>query len=163
MASRTTIYLVRHAKAGNRKQYRGDDLLRPLSPIGRRQADAIAGRLGSGSSAAAIDRIITSPALRCVATVAPLADRLALRLGVRDWLREGTPPVEAFVALLRIAEDSGGAVVACTHGDVIWALLDMLETAGLDLGSLAVAPKASTWELTVTDGMVTAARLEQAP
>ena len=36
------LYLVRHAKAGDRAAWKGDDRLRPLSKEGRRQADSLA-------------------------------------------------------------------------------------------------------------------------
>jgi 8-oxo-dGTP diphosphatase len=39
------LYLVRHAKAGRRSAYTGDDRMRPLSGPGRRQAKAIGKRL----------------------------------------------------------------------------------------------------------------------
>ena len=40
-----SIFVVRHAKAGSRDSWDGDDLLRPLTKAGRRQAEAVADRL----------------------------------------------------------------------------------------------------------------------
>ena len=40
-----SLFVVRHAKAGSRRDWDGDDSLRPLSKDGRRQADAVAARL----------------------------------------------------------------------------------------------------------------------
>ena len=37
-----SLFLVRHAKAGNRSEWQGDDHIRPLTPKGWRQAEAIA-------------------------------------------------------------------------------------------------------------------------
>ena len=47
------IHLVRHAHAGNRSAWRGDDRVRPLSAKGRAQADAIADALERGVPAGA--------------------------------------------------------------------------------------------------------------
>ena len=41
------LLLVRHAKAGNRQDWAGDDRLRPLSAAGARQADELARRLAT--------------------------------------------------------------------------------------------------------------------
>ena len=68
-----TIHLVRHARAGSRSRWKGDDSLRPLSKVGRTQADGIAKRLANEP----VDLIVSSPYLRCVDTVAPLVERLA--------------------------------------------------------------------------------------
>ena len=59
-----------------------------------------------------------SPYVRCVETVEPLATVLGLRLEHDDHLGEGMGSAAA--ELLR--EDG---VVACTHGDVVDALLDI--------------------------------------
>ena len=63
------LYLVRHAKAGGRQEWRGDDRLRPLSKEGRRQADSLARRLARLTTG----DLLSSPYLRCVQTVEPLA------------------------------------------------------------------------------------------
>ncbi len=45
MSSADVIYLVRHAKAGERRVWDGDDEARPLSKLGWKQSEAIAKRL----------------------------------------------------------------------------------------------------------------------
>ncbi len=57
-AAEAPVYLVRHAKAGDRQAWPGDDLSRPLSKTGRRQAKALV-RVLSGRM---IERILSSPA-----------------------------------------------------------------------------------------------------
>ena len=42
------LYLVRHAKAGSRHDFHGNDRLRPLSKAGHRQAEALALAVGRG-------------------------------------------------------------------------------------------------------------------
>jgi 8-oxo-(d)GTP phosphatase len=57
-----TVYLNRHAKAGDRDSWADDDRLRPLSGRGHLQARALADLLGD----ATFDRILSSPFVRCM-------------------------------------------------------------------------------------------------
>ena len=66
----TTVLLLRHASAGSRREWEGDDCGRPLDRKGRRQATALAVAL----AARGIDRIRSSPYLRCLQTVEPIAE-----------------------------------------------------------------------------------------
>jgi 8-oxo-(d)GTP phosphatase len=100
--------LVRHASAGDRRDWEGDDRLRPLDAKGRRQAEELVEQLAAHSPR----RVVSSPYVRCVATVEPLAAELGLEVELDERLAEGAG--RAAVELLR--EDG---VVACTHGDVI--------------------------------------------
>jgi phosphohistidine phosphatase SixA len=100
--------LVRHASAGERRDWEGDDRLRPLDAKGRRQAEELVEQLAARSPR----RVVSSPYVRCVATVEPLAAELGLEVELDERLAEGAG--RAAVELLR--EDG---VVACTHGDVI--------------------------------------------
>jgi phosphohistidine phosphatase SixA len=104
--------LLRHASAGERSDWDGEDRLRPLDARGLRQAEALAGLLG----ALGIDRIVSSPYLRCVQTVEPLGAALGLAVEHDDRLAEGSG--DAARELL-----AGAGVVACTHGDVVERLL----------------------------------------
>jgi 8-oxo-dGTP pyrophosphatase MutT (NUDIX family)/phosphohistidine phosphatase SixA len=108
LASRSLV--VRHARAGDRRAWRGDDGLRPLDGKGRRQARALAETLTPFS----VSRVLSSPALRCVQTVQPLAEALGLAVEPRDELAEGA---EAGPARALLAREPGGSVL-CTHGDV---------------------------------------------
>jgi broad specificity phosphatase PhoE len=141
-------YLIRHAKAGDRGAWQGPDELRPLTKGGTRQADALAERLGGDS----IGRVISSPAVRCVDTVRPLAERLGVKLERDLDLMEGMGPDGA--ARLAAEAASGSAIVLCTHGDVIWELLTDLEGAGVPLTAGIPAKKGSFWVLEVADGAV---------
>ena len=104
--------LLRHASAGERDDWDGDDELRPLDARGRRQAAALAELLQPFE----VRRVVSSPYVRCVQTVEPLAAALGLRVEQDDRLAEGEGAAAA--ALLR--EDG---VVCCTHGDVVEAVL----------------------------------------
>jgi phosphohistidine phosphatase SixA len=109
-----TSILLRHASAGDKRRWSGDDRLRPLDARGVRQAADLVELLRP----LGIRRVVTSPYVRCVETVEPLATALGLRLEHDDHLGEGMG--SAATELLR--EDG---VVACTHGDVVDALLDI--------------------------------------
>jgi phosphohistidine phosphatase SixA len=107
-----TSVLLRHARAGDRTEWEDDDRLRPLDERGRRQAEELVELLRP----IGVRRIVSSPYVRCVQTVEPLAAALGLELELDGLLAEGTG--DAALALL--AENG---VVACTHGDVVEAIL----------------------------------------
>jgi phosphohistidine phosphatase SixA len=105
-----SVILLRHASAGDRKTWNGDDLLRPLDKRGRAQAVALRDEL----RARGVQCVLSSPYVRCLQTVAPLE----LEIVPDERLAEGAP-VETTLALLHGLDDA----VACTHGDVIEAVL----------------------------------------
>jgi len=141
------VFLVRHAKAGDRRKWEGADLLRPVSKKGRKQADALVALFADLDVA----RILSSPSVRCVQTVQPLADRCGIKVEETEALAEGANPPEV-VRLAREAAGEDGAVVLCTHGDVIPTLLDTLAlTDGLKLPEDYPCAKGSTWRL-IPDG-----------
>jgi 8-oxo-dGTP diphosphatase len=109
------VYLVRHARAGKRGEWEGDDRLRPLDERGMRQAQGLIEQL----SGREIERILSSPYVRCVETVEPLAEARGLPLEPEEAFAEGAGS-EAALDLLRGA---GGGVVACVHGDLVEELL----------------------------------------
>ena len=103
-----TSVLLRHASAGDRDAWDGNDRLRPLDARGRRQAAALIEVLRTVH----VRRVVASPSVRCVETVEPLAAALGLPLEQDHRLHEGSG--RAAVDLMH--EDG---VVCCTHGDVI--------------------------------------------
>lgn len=147
------IHVVRHAHAGDRESWTLNDDLRPLSPRGVAQAD----RLAALSERPAA--IWSSPSLRCVGTLLPMARRHDVELRTTDVLYEGQGAV-AMLALVLAAVDH--PVVVCTHGDIVADLLGILERGGVGLPVLK-AEKASTWTLEVVDGRVRAARYTAPP
>jgi 8-oxo-(d)GTP phosphatase len=136
-ALRSLVLLVRHAKAGDRDEWVGDDRQRPLDRRGRRQAEALVTPLAGY----AIARILSSPYVRCVETVEPLAARLGLPIEPEDALAEGES-AHAVLALLRRL--GPGPLVLCTHGDVVEALV----------GDSMPKKKGSTWLLAGREGGV---------
>jgi phosphohistidine phosphatase SixA len=109
------VYLVRHGRAGHRGEWDGDDRLRPLDERGRRQAELLVGQLEGRE----IGRIASSPYVRCVDTVVPLAKARSLELEATDALAEGAT---AFDALALFASTEVPLVVSA-HGDLVEDLL----------------------------------------
>jgi phosphohistidine phosphatase len=72
----TTLFLLRHAHAGDPARWRGDDAVRPLSDKGRRQSERL-GRLLAGTGEGP-DLLITSPLVRAAET----AEIVATALGI---------------------------------------------------------------------------------
>jgi phosphohistidine phosphatase SixA/predicted NUDIX family NTP pyrophosphohydrolase len=149
------LALVRHAKASDRLAWSEDDRLRPLTKKGRRQAEGLVERFeGRG-----VDRIISSPYVRCVQTVRPLALARHLPVEEEEVLAEASelPQVLAFLRGL------SGAVVLCSHGDVIPSVVLHLEQRGLGLVDPPDWKKGSTWFLERDGGLFTAARYVPPP
>jgi 8-oxo-dGTP diphosphatase len=146
-----TAYLVRHAKAGARSAWVEDDRLRPLSKAGRRQAEALA----TVFRGLEVDRVISSPYVRCVQTVRPLALDRGLPVETSEALAEGASPDRA-LALLE--ETVHTPAVLCTHGDVVPAVVLHLAEAGTDLLGERDWKKGSVWVLERQDGRVERAR-----
>lgn len=147
------IYLVRHGKAGSRRRWTGPDDQRPLSRPGREQAAALV-RLFAGRT---LERIVSSPYLRCTQTLEPLAEERGIPLETSDALAEGAP-VDGALSLA-LASGQTGPTALCTHGDVIELLLDELlrRDVPLETHSGIELKKGSTWILHVLDGEVVAA------
>lgn len=113
-AAAATHLVVRHASAGDTSAWHGDDRLRPLDERGCRQAVALAGVLASFRAA----RLVSSPYVRCTATLEPAAGRLGLPLEESELLAEGSTARDVLDVLAR-----GDRIAVCSHGDVLEALL----------------------------------------
>jgi 8-oxo-dGTP diphosphatase len=94
------IYFVRHAKAGERRLWEGDDVDRPLSKTGWIQSTAVARRLAKKDVAA----LYASPYIRCMQTLEPLGDLTGLKVQADRRLFEGEP-FEPVLDLLNEVED----------------------------------------------------------
>ncbi|WP_252441904.1 NUDIX hydrolase [Pseudonocardia humida] len=151
-----TVVLVRHAKAGSRSRWDGDDALRPLSGAGRRQAEALAPFLPLLGP----DRLFTAVPLRCRQTLVPVAERLGGApiddeplFGEDHYWDDPAAARERLLALAAL----GGVTMIASQGGVIPDLVGTLaKSAGIDPDDVP-AKKASTWVLTFVDGVVHAA------
>ena len=84
-----------------------------------------------------VDRIASSPYVRCRDSVVPLARALDLEIEERDELAEGAVADELWSLVAELAPTTA---VLCTHGDIL----------GLLLGE--EPEKGSTWLVDVEDG-----------
>lgn len=107
-----TSVLLRHASAGDRDDWDGPDLLRPLDSRGRRQAAELVELLRPYG----LRRILSSPYVRCLETVEPLGAALGLPVEEDERLTEGAGP-----GARELLQEDG--VLACTHGDVVFEVL----------------------------------------
>jgi 8-oxo-dGTP diphosphatase len=139
MSNPDVIYLVRHAKAGERRVWEGDDRARPLSKVGHKQSEVIAERLVAKGATS----LFSSPYVRCVQTLEPLAERLGVEIRCDPRLAEGEP-FEPVLDLL--AEVDNGAVLS-SHGDIIPAVVQALARRGMEVQTSPDWRKASIWVL----------------
>ena len=143
--------MVRHADAGQRSEWKGPDVSRPLSHRGRRQAEGLAHLLDDDG----ITRLLASPSTRCVQTLEPLGKHLGLTVEPDERLAEGTGARGA----LEIAEElAGTGVVLCSHGDVIPDVLEAVVRDGAKLRDDLRWQKASTWVLSRDGGRIAKGR-----
>jgi broad specificity phosphatase PhoE len=154
-----TLYVLRHARAGRRSTWKGDDILRPLTKVGRRQAAGVVDLLGER----AVARIVSSPYVRCRQSVEPLAASLRLPVDLADSLGEGSELHEVLRLLDKVGDDD---TVLCTHGDIIRLLLDHLRSEGVKVrrrNGVPVMEKGSVWELETKRGTVVRATYHRPP
>ena len=150
-AGDASVYLVRHAKSGSRTDWTEGDELRPLSKKGRRQAEALV----KAFRGVEIERVISSPYVRCVQTVRPLALDRGLPVETSDALVEGAQTPEALALLAELADTP---TVVCSHGDVIPAVVLHLAERGVAIGAERDWQKGSVWVLERQDGRFVRAR-----
>jgi 8-oxo-dGTP diphosphatase len=129
----STVLLVRHASAGVRSDWKGDDRGRPLDERGLRQAEGLVDLIGERRPT----RVLSSGYTRCSQTVEPLAKALGLDVEEANELAEGASPDDLHDLIGRL---NGELPVLCTHGDVVEALVG------------EEGEKGSTWVLKIERG-----------
>jgi phosphohistidine phosphatase SixA len=133
------VFLVRHAHAGSRSGWQGDDAARPLSPKGHAQAAAIAAFLAG----APITYLGSSPAVRCVETLAPLVPDLEIDVHVLPELAEGSDVDGAVELVLSLAKSNAAL---CAHGDLIPLVIEALVDRGMSVTTEPItSQKGSVW------------------
>ncbi len=111
------VYLIRHAHAGAKREWDGPDGLRPLSGRGLLQAATLVDQLAG----LPVERILSSPTVRCRQTVEPLATVRGLGVDDDDTLAVGAP-TDDLERLL--ADPANEHTVVCTHGESIGELFE---------------------------------------
>ena len=151
----TTVLLVRHAHAGDRHGWRGDDARRPLDDRGCRQAAALAALLPAWAPTS----VVSAPVVRCTSTVEPAARSAGLPVAQEAVFGEAAGDPAAALSRLRELAAPGGCVVVCSQGSVVPELVRGLAAeAGLDVGEVT-ARKGSVWALTLQEGRLVDADL----
>lgn len=144
------VLMVRHASAGDRTNWDGDDKLRPLDEIGWEQAQDLVRLLARFD----VEQIVSADYLRCTQTVLPLAEALGLPIDEDDlFSEEGYPAHEQeAIHMVRKLGESLLATVVCSQGDVIPDLMGRLAAEDhVDLPDPLPKKKGSTWAL-IFDG-----------
>jgi 8-oxo-dGTP diphosphatase len=145
------FFFIRHAKAGSRSHWEQDDRIRPLSKSGIKQAEALVSVLAPYP----VSAVFSSPYVRCVQTVEPLAQARHLAITETSSLAEGA----GLRGALRFMEDAKlGDTVLCTHGDVIQELVEDLIRSRVVKASQGGIDKGSTWVVDVEKGSPVRAR-----
>ena len=147
-----SVLLVRHASAGSRAKWEGDDAERPLDEAGIEQADELVRLL----SRFGVDDIISADYVRCVQTMNPLSESIGVPVREEPLLSErGFPGREdEAIELIRNLGRPGRAAVACSQADVINSLVARLAADdGVDLeGARDVSlKKGGVWALSFYD------------
>ena len=156
-----TVLLVRHAKAGRKSRYHGDDRLRPLEKVGRTQSEALLGQL----LAFGPTHVHSADRVRCEQTVAPLADELGVSIISEPSLAEEAFNEDPKPGRRRIREIGceSGIHVVCSQGKVIPPLMKWWSAHdGVKLPP-ARNRKASVWVLSLLDGKLVAANHIDSP
>ncbi|GGO67361.1 NUDIX hydrolase [Nonomuraea cavernae] len=123
------LVLVRHASAGARQEWGGDDALRPLDPDGRAQAATLANVLPAYRP----ETLLSSPSLRCVQTLEPYG----MEIGLEPLLGEESQDPGKTPALVRSLRRPAAV---CSHRKVLPGLIRALtgEETRLRKGAFAV-------------------------
>lgn len=139
----TTLVLVRHGKAMDRKDWSKKDTLRPLGARGRKQAKQLVPFL----TAYGIESLVSSTSTRCVTTLQPYAQASKIGIETHDTLTEeiGTKDPDAVIRLVEKIREGVLAsqipTAVCVHRPVLPSVLEALELAPASL---------STGELLIT-------------
>nr|WP_245803054.1 NUDIX hydrolase [Corynebacterium phocae] len=156
MTPATRILYVRHARAHQRRNWEGDDNLRPLDKKGRRQAEMLVPLLEAYQPSA----IYSAEPVRCQQTAAPLAAELKLPVIVDELLGDAgiaKSPKKARAAFDKLASREGTTVIV-SQGAAIPAIISQLNPGFIKTvdGDIK-AKKSSVWVLAFNDGELTGA------
>jgi 8-oxo-dGTP diphosphatase len=147
------VALVRHAKAGKRSEWFGDDRRRPLDRAGRRQASALASFLAAFAPA----RIVSADRTRCVQTVEPLAEAVGLPVEIVPAFADEAhldDPAATRAELFALAESVPSAVL-CSQGTAIPNLV--ADLARRNPPASTTTRKGAAWVLAFAAGEVVSA------
>jgi 8-oxo-dGTP pyrophosphatase MutT (NUDIX family)/phosphohistidine phosphatase SixA len=122
-----TLVVLRHGKAQPRSSD-VDDLARPLTPAGRQRADALVPVL----EAYGVQRIVSSPAVRCTQTVEPYSHAVSTFLEIDDRLSEQTRASRVRRSIDTLM-DRKKPVALCSHRPTLPWVFDAIGLAVAEL------------------------------
>ena len=142
------LLLVRHGRAGDRREWDGPDELRPLDGRGRAQARRLAAVLPLFGPTA----VLSADRIRCRQTVTPLAEALGLPVGSLPELGEEEAqddPQAALDAVTRLLgpRSGPGVTVVCSQGGAIPSVLLALGVRVEEPRLYPPSAKGSVWAL----------------
>jgi 8-oxo-dGTP pyrophosphatase MutT (NUDIX family) len=143
--------LVRHANAGERKKWAGNDALRPIDALGQQQADGLAAVLAVFGP----ERLLAATPLRCKQTLEPLATALGLPIVTDSAFAEPADlddlPARAKLAATRLGEvRADGPAAVCSQGKLIPPALATLLVE--EDPAPYKTPKGGGWVISWSDG-----------
>lgn len=150
-----TVLIIRHATAGRKARYHGDDRKRPLDRKGRAQAKSLVPQL----MAFGATDLYAADRTRCVQTIEPLALKMGQPITVETSLTEeayAENPEAAHKRVLEIAA-LGGTPAICSQGKVIPYLIDWWCSRDGVKPDKSRNRKGSTWVLSLHEGQLIAA------
>jgi 8-oxo-dGTP diphosphatase len=150
-----TLLLVRHAKAGTRRRWKGDDALRPLDAEGVAQSE----RLRAVAVCYGPVRAASANLVRCADTIRPVSRDLAIPVDIEPRLGRDAYAADpqATVSWIRELIDAGGTSLLCSQGEVIPDLLARLAARSPVRLRRPPARKGSVWALSFAEGRLVGA------
>ncbi|OBI71258.1 bifunctional NUDIX hydrolase/histidine phosphatase family protein [Mycobacterium sp. E740] len=150
-----TVLIVRHATAGSKSRFKGDDRKRPLDKNGRAQAESLVGVL----LAFGAEHLYAADRVRCASTLEPLADELGTAIHSDALLTEEAYAENRKAARQRFLEiaDMPGTPAICTQGKVIPDLIEWWCARDGVRPDKSRNRKGSTWVMSLSRGRLIAA------
>jgi 8-oxo-(d)GTP phosphatase len=131
--SEKTLIVVRHA---HREKDAGKEADNGLSDLGHEQAQRILKRFASEyGDTCPRPRLVSSPKIRCMETLRPIADHCDIELEKSPLLDEGGDLLKSARQFLKDWSDSPDPLtIICSHGDWIPVFMKLATGESLDLG-----------------------------
>lgn len=149
------LLVVRHANAGKKRRWKGDDKLRPLDTQGLEQA----ARLAILAPCYGPVRIASADLVRCADTVRPVSLNLGIPIDIEPTLSSQSyaDNPKATVDWIREQIDAGGTTLLCSQGEVIPDLLTRLSARQPVRLRRPSTRKGSVWALSFAGGKLVGA------
>jgi 8-oxo-dGTP diphosphatase len=150
-----TLLIVRHAKAGKKRRWKGEDSLRPLDQEGVAQA----ARLAAVAPCYGPAQIASADLVRCAETVRAVSHDLGVPLDIEPMLGRDAYAADPRATLNWVRErvHQGGTTLLCSQGEVIPDLLTRLSAGSPVKMRRPAARKGSVWALSFAGGKLVGA------